>query len=180
MRLLALLSLVLASLHAPASSFAGADTSVGRRAGLEAEVVREVNRIRVEHGLRPLRAAPSLRMAARTHSRSMLAAGVFGHDSPDGTSFNKRIRRFYGDRGWQTWSVGEALLASSGQDITASAIVSAWLDSPSHREVVLASSWRDVGVGAFRAAAAPGVFGGLETLVVTADFGLREGRTSSR
>jgi uncharacterized protein YkwD len=148
-----------------------------RRPGLESEVARELNRVRAERGLRPLRTTPSLRTAARYHSRSMLAAGFFGHDSPDGTSFGDRIRRYYTSRGWRTWSVGETLLATEGQETTSAAsVVSAWLDSPPHRRIVLSPTFRDVGIGAFYAASAPGEYGGAQAVVVTADLGLRSGR----
>ena len=103
---------------------------VERRAALEAAVVREMNRVRGVHGLRPLRAAPSLRSAARDHSLSMLELGYFSHDSADGTAFSDRIKRHYTSRGWRSWSVGEALLASQGKTVDAPAIVAAWLASP--------------------------------------------------
>lgn len=143
---------------------------------LEAAVVREMNRVRVAAGLRALRSAPSLRTAARSHSRSMLEYGYFSHDSVDGTAFSDRIRRYYSSRGWRTWSVGETLLASPTGGVDAEAIVAAWLDSPSHRDVILDSSWRDAGIGALYAAAAPNEYRGGETIVVTADFGLRAGK----
>jgi uncharacterized protein YkwD len=55
--------------------------------------------------------------------------------------------------------------------------VEAWLDSPPHRTIVLSATWRDAGIGALHAAAAPNEFGGTAAVVVTADFGLREGRS---
>jgi uncharacterized protein YkwD len=179
MRFLAVLLLVLASVHAPVTSAsAREDTRVDRRARLEADVVRELNRVRTGGGLKPLRTSPSLRTAARVHTRSMLNAGFFGHESPDGTSFSDRIRRYYSSRGWQTWSVGETLVATEGQSSTdAAEVVSAWLDSSPHREIILSPSFRDIGVGAFYAAVAPGAFDDTEAVVVTADFGLRAGRS---
>ena len=152
-------------------------TKLERRTALEAEIVREMNQIRIAHRIQPLRASPSLRSAARTHSRAMLELGFFGHDSADGTAFSDRIRRFYTSRGWDTWSVGEALLASEGQEIAAKAIVRAWLDSPPHREAILSSAWRDAGIGAVYTPLAPSEYGGSEAVVVTADFGLRDGKT---
>lgn len=177
MRFLAVLLLVLAAIQAPAIS-AGAreETRMDRRPGLESELVRALNRARAEHGLRPLRATPGLRSAARSHSRSMLNTGFFGHASPDGTPFGDRIRRFYTNHGWRTWSVGETLLATEGRETTAASVVSAWLDSPPHRRVVLSPVFRDVGIGAFYTASAPGEYGGISAVVVTADFGLRAGR----
>ena len=44
----------------------------------------------------------------------MLDHGFFSHHSADGTAFNERIRRYYTDRGFTNWSVGEALMASHG------------------------------------------------------------------
>jgi uncharacterized protein YkwD len=175
MRSLAALAVALASalaLAAPASP--GGSAKLERRVALEGTVVREVNRVRVAHGLAPLRVSPGLRAAARDHSRSMLQQGFFGHDSADGTAFSDRIRRHYASSGWQMWSVGEALLASEGHDLDAHSIVAAWLDSPPHREIILSRTWRDTGIGALYASTAPNDYAGAETVVVTADFGLRE------
>jgi uncharacterized protein YkwD len=102
----------------------------------------------------------------------MLEQGFFEHESADGTAFDDRIRRFYSDRGWELWSVGETLLSSSGE-IDARQVVSAWIDSRPHRAIILAPGWRDAGIGAYFADAAAGDFGESPTLVVTADFGLR-------
>ncbi|HET9508626.1 MAG TPA: CAP domain-containing protein [Gaiellaceae bacterium] len=178
MRLLTASALVLAAVSAwsPVAS-SGSSAHVERRAALEANVVHEINRVRVAHALRPLRVSPSLRTAARGHTHAMIAHGFFGHDSLDGTAFSVRIKRHYTSRGWATWSVGEALLSTSGMRIVRpTVVVDAWLRSPSHREIVLSPAWRDVGIGVLYAPTAPGAFEGAEAVVVTADFGLRDGR----
>lgn len=154
-------------------------TKLERRAALEAAVVREMNHVRAARGLRPVQAAPSLRSAARSHSQAMLAHGFFSHDSADGTAFSERIRRYYTNRGFTKWSVGEALMSSQGRVVDASAIVAAWLESPPHRAIVLSPTWRDAGIGVLYASSAPATFGGSEAIVVTADFGLREGRSGT-
>jgi uncharacterized protein YkwD len=159
---------------APASSDSA--SKLERRNTLEAAVVREMNRVRAAHGLDPLSVSPSLRTAARDHSRSMLEVGFFGHDSADGTAFSDRIRRHYTNRGWRFWSVGEALLASQAQAIDARQIVEDWLESPPHREIILSTTWRDAGIGAFYTPIAPNEYGDAPTIVVTADFGLRQGK----
>ena len=151
-------------------------TKVERRAALEAGVVHEMNRVRAARGLRLLRPAPSLRSAARSHSEAMLEYDFFSHDSADGTAFDERIKRYYTSRGFTRWSVGEALMASQGRVVEAQEIVAAWLESPPHRAIVLSPTWRDAGIGVFYAPTAPATFGGTEAVVVTADFGLREGR----
>jgi uncharacterized protein YkwD len=157
---------------APAASSAPRGVAVERRGALERAVGRELNRIRVAHSLKPLRFGDGLRAAAVQHSRSMLEDGYFEHESADGTSFDARIKRYYSDRGWQRWVVGEALLSSSAQ-LSAHEVVESWLESPPHREVILSSMYRDGGVGVFYAPAASGAFGDQPALVVTADFGQR-------
>lgn len=143
-----------------------------RRAALEVEILRELNRVRVERGLRPLRRADGLRAAAVAHSRTMLQFGFFGHASPDGTTFDDRIRRHYPDRGWQSWSVAETLLADH-PEVSAREIVAAWLGSLPHRDIILSATWREAGIGALSASFAPRTFGGTATVAVTADFGQR-------
>ena len=177
MRILALLTLVAAVVYVPVSSArAQQDTTTQRLTALESAVVREVNRVRTTQGLKPLRAAPSLRSAARGHTKSMLDLGFFGHDSVDGTAFSERIKRYYTSRGWRSWTVGEALLASQSRQTEATTIVAAWMESPPHREIVLSPAWRDVGIGALYAPVAPRAFGSGEAVAVTADFGARTGR----
>jgi uncharacterized protein YkwD len=166
--------LVLSPVAAPS-----APSKLERRAALEAAVVREMNRVRAAKGLAQLRAAPSLRSAARSHSQAMLVHGFFSHDSADGTAFSERIRRYYSNAGYARWSVGEALMASQGRFVDAKSVVAAWLDSPPHRAIVLSPTWRDAGIGVLYAPSAPATFGGDEAIVVTADFGLREGRAEN-
>jgi uncharacterized protein YkwD len=173
---------VLAAALAAASPAALAATSpapseVERRAALELELLRELNRVRADRGLEPLRLARGLRVAAVHHSRSMLEVGFFDHDSANGQSFDDRLRDHYTDRGWQAWTVGETLLATS-EGLDARQMVAAWIKSRSHRAILLSPTWQDVGIGAQHAAVAPKSFEGLPTTVVTADFGMRSGRTS--
>jgi uncharacterized protein YkwD len=167
----AILATVLAV--APIASSSPAGPTVERRGPLERAVIRELNRTRAVHGLRPLRFGDGLRTAAAQHSRSMLVDGYFEHESADGSSFDQRLKRYYPDRGWQRWAVGEALLSSSVQ-ISAREVVETWIESPPHRAVILSPVYRDGGVGVFYTPAASGAFGGDPALVVTADFGMRE------
>ena len=177
MRSLAALATALVAVLAIAPTAAPQSAAkVERRTALESAVVRALNQVRAEAGLKPVKMSPSLRSAARGHSVSMLELGFFGHESADGTAFSERIRRHYTNRGWRMWSVGEALLASPGATADPAAIVEAWLESPPHRAIILSPSWRDAGIGALYAPDAPREFGGSATIVVTADFGLREGR----
>ena len=172
-------TLVLAAVSAlvavlsPVASSSPLRTTVERQADLEHALVRELNRTRVAHGVQTLRFGGELEVAAAQHSRSMLQHGYFDHSSRDGTAFDRRVRRYYPNRGCRRWAVGEALLSSPGE-ISAREIVQAWINSPPHRAVILSGVYRDAGLGVYFAPAASGSFGGAPALVVTADFGLRE------
>jgi uncharacterized protein YkwD len=178
MRFLVVLVVALSAASTPVSAAPSEGLpGVERRGTLEHELLRELNRVRTTRSLPLLQPAWGLRKAAVTHSREMLEAGFFDHLSSDGTSFDRRIRRHYSDQGWQSWSVGETLLATSEQ-LDARLMVAEWVQSRTHREIILSPAWRDVGIGAHYAFAAPREFGGAPTTVVTADFGVRAGKTS--
>ncbi len=140
---------------------------------LERDFLLEINAVRAVHGLRPLALSAGLQSAAVRHSHAMLAAGFFSHSSRNGTPFSDRIRRSYVSQGFDTWSVGESILFDNSHTFTPATSISAWMASPRHRRNLLSPSWREVGIGVARAAAAPGVFGGGEAWVVTLDFGTR-------
>ena len=180
MRLLATIAALLAVLFATvhAAPAGGQDVLLERRVALEQAVVDELNTVRAARGVPPVRTTNGLRSAAVQHSRAMVLRGFFSHTSADGTAFHDRIRRHYASRGWATWSVGETLFASSGAT-DAAAVVAAWLKSPPHREIILSSAWRNTGVAVIYRPSAPGAFAGSDALVVTADFGHREGRALS-
>src|SRR5205085_7332242 len=113
-----------------------------------------------------------LTAAARAHSRQMAKDGYFAHSSADGSSFWRRIQRFYVSTPWRYWSVGENLLWSS-PDIDAGGALKLWLNSPEHRANLMNARWREIGVSAVHATQAGGVFHGLDVTIVTTDFGVR-------
>jgi uncharacterized protein YkwD len=139
---------------------------------LEAQLLAEINKARAARGLQRLVVAPGLQASARAHSRAMLESGLFQHDSPDGTRFSERIRRFYRSRGFKTWSVGENLLFHSARVAPGEAI-DAWRDSAPHRRNMFNPTWREVGIGAVWAPSAPGDFVDASVNVLTVDFGAR-------
>jgi uncharacterized protein YkwD len=140
--------------------------------GLEQGVLADVNALRHEHGLSSLRFSTKLAAAARSHSFEMAKRGYFSHDSANGSSFDKRIVRFYPLRGAHYWSVGENLLWSS-PDVDAAGALNLWMGSPEHRQILLTARWREIGLSAVHVTSAPGTYGGREVTIVTADFGVR-------
>ena len=149
----------------PARSISAAD-------GLETQVLAELNAIRREHGLAPLRLAPSLRTAADVHSQAMGRYGFFAHDSRDGSEFWQRVQRYYGPEGHTTWSVGENLLWAS-PSLSAARALQMWMASPGHRKNILTARWREIGLSAVTVTSAPGVFGNRDVTIITTDFGTR-------
>ena len=166
------LSLALVALGAPTSAAGTPPRTIAAVNALEVGVLVEVNAVRARHKLAPLRLSSSLSAAANVHSKAMAERGFFSHSSADGSSFWKRVQNHYGSAGYGFWSVGENLLWKSPA-VDASEAVKMWLDSPPHRKNLLAPQWREIGLAAVRAAAAPGAFEGLDVTIVTADFGVR-------
>ena len=139
---------------------------------LEQGVLSEINSVRKEHGLAPLRLSASLSAAARQHSGEMASRGYFSHTSANGSSFDKRIARYYPMGHNHYWSVGENLLWSS-PDVDPNGALEMWWNSPEHRKNMLTARWREIGVSAVHVATAPGTYGGREVTIVTTDFGVR-------
>jgi uncharacterized protein YkwD len=131
-----------------------------RLSGQERAVIKRLNTVRAHHGLPSLRAAHSLSRAADHHSRDMLVRDFFSHSSSDGTTFDRRVRRF-ADAGM----VGETLASVRRRRGAAATVVRLWMASASHRAIVLDGRLRRVGVGRRW-----GTLGSTRTAVVTADF----------
>jgi uncharacterized protein YkwD len=162
---------LLGALAAPAAHSSKAGNKVVL-SSLETGVLSQLNKIRVQHGLQPVKISARLTASAAQHSREMGADGYFEHNSHDGTAFWKRIGRWYGSNGYGYWSVGENLLWSSPQ-VDPVAALRLWMNSPEHRANILTARWREIGISAVHVAAAPGTFKGLEVTIITTDFGVR-------
>ena len=139
---------------------------------MERELLAAINLVRSRRGLRPFRASPRLRRAAFLHSKQMARVGFFEHSSANGAPFWRRIQRFYPMRGFRDWSVAENI-AEGSPGLAPDEALKEWLRSPPHRANIFSREWRDAGVGAVFATAAPGCYGGAPTLVVTLDLGAR-------
>jgi uncharacterized protein YkwD len=107
----------------------------------------EIARVRANHGVRRLRAHEQLDLAAARHATDMYERRYFSHVSPGGSDLADRAGRAgYALRGC-SWRVGETLAWGVGQRSTAAGTVRAWLDSPSHRRILISRRYRDVGLG---------------------------------
>jgi uncharacterized protein YkwD len=129
---------------------------------VEAEVISRLNEIRASQGLGALRADGDLSDAAESHSRDMIASGLFSHDSASGTRCDVRIRRYVRAR-----IVGETIswLAGTPASQQAARTVQLWMDSPPHRATLLTPSFKRIGVSR-----KGGVMFGRRGIAFTADL----------
>ena len=151
-RPLVLLAVCAAFLALPATSFAAcpnADAKPGEvspKAFARATVCL-LNQARARHGLRRLRLQRRLSRAARSHTKDMVRNRYFSHTSRSGSNVVSRLRRLGYMRGARRWAVGENLAWGSGGQGTPRSIVAAWMRSPGHRANILASNFREMGIG---------------------------------
>ncbi|WP_408897285.1 CAP domain-containing protein [Nocardioides sp. R1-1] len=108
---------------------------------LEERVLELTNEQRAAHGCRALKASKPLRRAARRHTTAMADAGQMSHQLPGEDRFSTRITRA-GYRGWSLVAENIARGFSSPE-----AVMSAWMNSPSHRKNILNCRLRELGVG---------------------------------
>jgi uncharacterized protein YkwD len=158
--------------QAAAATCAGASAEPGEasRAVLSRALLCAINSVRHRHGLPGVRPNADLEVAARRHSRDMVASRYFAHVNPAGSSPADRVRRTGYLRSAHRWTVGENLAWGSGSLGSARGVVHAWMRSPAHRKVLLWPTFRDVGLGV-----APGAPRPLDRPAVTytADFGVK-------
>jgi uncharacterized protein YkwD len=92
----------------------------------------------------------------------------------------QRIRRTGYLRGARRWLVGENIAYGEGRRSTAASIVKAWMASPDHKENILDSTYKDVGIGLvlespYDHAAGSSTLSGRRAVTITTDFGCRFG-----
>ncbi|WP_171052349.1 CAP domain-containing protein [Haloterrigena sp. H1] len=139
------------------------------RAAVERGIHEAVNDERTARGLNELAFDTELRDIARDHSRDMAERGYFSHTSPEGDNFADR----YADAGYtcrvdgsgNTYYTGGENIAQTWYDTPvrtdggtdtytsetelANAIVTQWMNSPGHRENILAPQWENEGIGVY-------------------------------
>lgn len=107
------------------------------------DLLTETNRVRIEHGFSSLKFSFRLGQAAQGHAKDMADNNYFAHTSPDGLStIASRIQNV----DYQYSLAGENLAAGYH---SATDVVTAWLNSPGHRENLLHPDYTDIGFGLF-------------------------------
>jgi uncharacterized YkwD family protein len=112
----------------------------GAAANYEQEVIRLVNEIRVQNGLKPLTYDWELSRVARYKSQDMKDNRYFSHTSPVYGSPFQMMKNF----GITYRSAGENI--ARGQR-SPQEVVNAWMNSDGHRANILNPSFTQIGVG---------------------------------
>ena len=140
---------------------------------LELSTIAQINQVRVQHGLAPLKLSRALFDSANAHCSDMVAGGYFDHDSASGPGVSARLEAFYPPANHSFYEVAENLLWTTGT-MSPAAMVARWMKSPEHRRNLLDPAWRQIGLATLTVPSAPGVYAGRHVTVVTADFGVRQ------
>jgi uncharacterized protein YkwD len=150
-----------------------ATTAIREADSFEAGLAAKVNATRRAHGLPPLRRAQGLAEAAAAKAHEMPRLGYFGHTNPRGRTFVREVLSHYPRRGYSDWRAGENL-AWGPPNLTPAAVVRGWLNSPSHRTILLSRTYREFGIGAVVARNAGGFWAGRgDVLVIAMELGVR-------
>ena len=134
---------------------------------LPATVVTLTNEERKESAVAPLVRNDVLDRAAAFKAKHMAANNYFSHYSPEGVS------------PWHWFNEAGYVYAHAGENLAihftdSSEVVTAWMQSPTHRANMVASKYREIGVGT-----AKGEYDGYETVYVVQLFGTRANPTST-
>jgi uncharacterized protein YkwD len=130
--------------------------AVAAHTGAEIAIVRQINRVRRQHGLRTLVVNRRLGRVARRHSSTMLRLDLLTHAPTLPARMAGAKRGRYGETlAWMP----------QGSRPRPARIVQLWLDSAGHRAVLLDGKLRRVGVGRVL-----GTMGPQRGYAVTADF----------
>ena len=156
--------------HCPGAELFAAAQSVEQ---IESSLHCLINERRAEAGLAAVRPEGRLRAAALGHSQDMAARSYFAHDSLNGNSFIDRIVATGYTRRASNWLVGENLVWGTESLSTPESMVQAWMDSPAHRENLLRSRFRDLGIAAVRGT--PYDATDPDGITVSSEYGVRKG-----
>ncbi|GFE64467.1 CAP domain-containing protein [Litoreibacter roseus] len=145
--LIAALTVVL-SACAPTSSTDGGNGAVYRirnsdEAKVQFRALDSVNALRKASGAQRLTLDPNLTAAAATHSRDMSVQNRPWHFGSDGSSPLDRVER----AGYQGQLVGENISETYENEVET---ISAWMQKPDTRNVVLAKDARKMGFSWFQ------------------------------
>jgi len=133
------------------------------------DLLNETNKKRVENGFPALVLNDQLTQAAQGKAAHMMANHYWAHFAPDGTT----PWQFIKNAGYDYVYAGENLAKGFTES---DSVVTAWMNSPSHRENILSQKYNEIGFAILE-----GNLDGEETVLVVQMFGSRnDGVISSK
>ncbi len=123
------------------------------------DIIKFTNQQRTQNGLPPLIENQILDRGAEAKAADMFAKNYWAHFAPDGTS----PWYFFNKAGYGYLYAGENLAKNFD---SSNQVVTAWMNSPSHRENLLNPKYRDIGIGIMN-----GTLQGEQTTLVVQFFG---------
>ena len=107
---------------------------------IELSVLDRINEERANNGAPELTIQAQLTGVARKHSVSMGCKNFFGHSGPDGEGVEIRVQQ----SGYTYKALGEVIAAGYSSPVE---VVEGWLNSDSHREIILDEIYTEIGIG---------------------------------
>jgi len=126
---------------------------------IESAIISLTNNERAVQGVGQLSMNATLTLAAQAKAEDMARKGYFSHVSPEGD----QPWKWFGEAGYDYAYAGENLAIrfyDSGD------VVTAWMNSPGHRQNILKGTYQDIGIGI-----ASGVYQGEQTTFIVQFFG---------
>ncbi len=131
-----------------------------------------IDRLRVARHLRPLRSNRALGTVAADQLASMLRLDYFSDTQPGGQTPMTLAAASGYEAHAAGYEVGEVVAWGTSTYSTPAHVVSAWMASPPHRELILEGAFHDAGVAV--TAGVPAVVGhGARGATYAIEFGLR-------
>ncbi|WP_232285857.1 CAP domain-containing protein [Aquimarina agarilytica] len=103
------------------------------------EMLKLVNQLRKNAGVKPVVLNNALNTAAFKHSKDMNDNRYFDHRGKDGSSFSQRTKR----ENYQGFATGENIAQAFGTE----QVFGLWRDSPGHRQNMLNPNVNEMGIG---------------------------------
>lgn len=127
----------------PLPTLTPAPAPIPDHASVEESIRNLTNRIRKEAGLATLSGADSLSQAAKCRASEL--AQSYAHKRPDGRAFHTVLT----DYGVVMQACAENIACATQSAYSAEDIVTAWLNSPGHKQNMLDSQFSQIGIGYF-------------------------------
>lgn len=128
----------------------------------QTKVIELTNAERVKNGLYPVKENEALNKAAALKAQNMFAENYWAHFAPSG----KTPWDFILGSGYKFTFAGENLAKNF---YNSDDVVQAWMNSKTHRDNLLNSNYRDIGI-----AVEEGILNGQKTILIVQEFGTTE------